>query len=460
MVKMNHRLSSILRRNIITGRGAAIIWALIASCTLTACVATQYSDENQTDLKVESKPESGMDSIMDSKAENNSKPAAANSNNSMIKDRSKVEHDYVHGDDGYFSLADEGIVTSVKSQLSGTCWVTAAATSLESSYKISYGEDIVVDPIDILKPVLCDEKTEGYLANEGTDVYDIGGTSWQITETLSNGFGDYILVESQDYLDTDIDTIKEGIINEGAITIGVNDTGYYRYDGYKTLIASKEDGADHSVTLIGFDDNFPKEYFKHEASQNGAWLAQNTRGEFWGTNGRFWISYDTPFEEIILLKMSDEYDGVLAYDGGCENTIKVGEKTTTANVFHNKCTLKGVGTYITKPGQKIKIDIYDDSFQKLLYSQEACYDLKGYYVTQLDEELEVDDFAITVTYDGEAPVEAINPELFGISYLVDISAGESFVNIDDMWIDMSEDDIENKLGIDFRPNNCCIKAIY
>lgn len=385
---------------------------------------------------------------------------AANKNNALIKDRSKIEHEYVHTEDGYYSLADEGIVTSVKSQLSGTCWVTAAATSFESSYKIENGEDIVVEPLDILNLVLCDEDSEGYIANEGTDVNDIGGSSWQIIETLSNGFGDYILSEAKNYLDENQDTVKQGIKENGAITIAVNDTKYYRYDGYKTLNASKEDGADHAVTIIGWDDNFPKEYFKKEASKNGAWLAQNTRGDTWGEQGRFWISYDTPFEEMIGFKLSDEYEGVLAYDGGCENDIITGTTTTVANVFHNKCTLKAVGTYASEQRQKIRIDIYDDKFQTLLYSQEVFHELKGYYVNKLDKELEVDDFAIVVTYEGKAPVEGFIDDMKGVSYVVDIGEGESFVKIDGEWMDLSDEVTAAKLGIDFHPGNCCIKAIY
>lgn len=382
------------------------------------------------------------------------------SQSNAIKDRTKVEHKYLHGDEGYYSLIDDGTITSVKTQLSGTCWVTAAATSIESSYKKSYSKEIEVDYLDILDLVLCNKDAEGYLAKEGTDVYDIGGTSLMITETLSNGFGDYILTESQDYLDCDVDRIKEGIMTEGAITAAVNDSKYWRYDGYKTLIASQNDDIDHDVTLIGWDDNFPKEYFKPEATQNGAWLAQNTRGEYWGENGRYWISYDTPFDELILLKISDEYEGVLSYDGGFEGILNTGQITTCANVFHNKCTLKAVGTYITAPNQTIIINIYDDSFENVLYTQTAKYKLPGYYVIKLDKELSIQDYAIAISYEGDAPMEGSDPDLQGISYIVASNEGESFVLIDDKWLDLTFDDTIAKLGIDYEPNNCCIKAIY
>lgn len=72
----------------------------------------------------------------------------------------------------------------------------------------------------------------------------------------------------------------------------------------------------------------------------------------------------------------------------------------------------------------------------------------------------MDDFAIAVTYDGDAPVEGENTHEPGISYIVEAHEGESFVKIDDDWIDMSKEDVRGRLNLDFIPGNCCIKAIY
>ncbi|MCL1807244.1 MAG: lectin like domain-containing protein [Oscillospiraceae bacterium] len=69
---------------------------------------------------------------------------------------------------------------------------------------------------------------------------------------------------------------------------------------------------DHSVTLIGWDDNFPRERFNssRRPSGNGAWLAQNSWGGDWGDGGNFWISYEdtnAPLSPWVV-------DGVKRYD--------------------------------------------------------------------------------------------------------------------------------------------------
>ena len=59
-------------------------------------------------------------------------------------------YDYVHGEDGYFSLIDEGLGTPVKVQESGTCWVVSATTAMESNALVTRGETIEVDPYKLL----------------------------------------------------------------------------------------------------------------------------------------------------------------------------------------------------------------------------------------------------------------------------------------------------------------------
>ena len=61
-----------------------------------------------------------------------------------------------------FSLIEEGYATSIKSQKNGTCWAFASSTSMESSYKKKYGDDIEIDPMSIVESVYGEEPTEGY----------------------------------------------------------------------------------------------------------------------------------------------------------------------------------------------------------------------------------------------------------------------------------------------------------
>lgn len=375
---------------------------------------------------------------------------------SVFLDRSSVEL-------SDFSLLEEGYATSIKSQENGTCWAFASSTSMESSYKKKHGDDIEIDPMSIVESVYGEEPTEGYYIKVQEAKYDYGGWAWQVIEKTANGFEDYVLIDASNYENTDIDTMKAAIAENGAMNVAVNDAKSHKFgnfDEYYTLNDPDSDDFDHEVVLIGWDDNFPKENFRQEANSNGAWLAQNSRGDKWGRDGYYWISYDTPFIENTVFQIEKDYGKVIAYDGGNENRISTGDVTQTANIFHDKGKLKAVGTYTVAPSQKIVIDICDADLNNILYRKEATFEIPGYHTIELDEPLDVENYAIAVSYEGEAPVEGESWEDSIVGYSVDINPNCSIVKLGNEWVDMSDADISTKLGIDFIPNNCCIKAIY
>ena len=362
-----------------------------------------------------------------------------------------------------YSLVDEGYDTPIKSQRNGTCWVYAPSTSMESTYKKKYGEDISIDYIDLLEAVYSENPTEGYFLKVQEAKGDIGGWVWQVVEKTANGFDKYILEDASSYVNTDIKTMKSAIVQYGAMNVAINDANQSKFgyfDNYYTLNDPDSEDFDHAVVLVGWDDDFPKEYFRQEAKQNGAWLAQNSRGDKWGNGGYYWVSYDTPFIENTIFQVTDVYKKVVSYDGGGENHICTGDITKIANIFHEKGLLKAIGTYTVLPSQKITIDVCDDKLSKVLFRKEVTFEIPGYHTVELDTPIEVEDYAVAISYDGDAPVEGESWENSLIGYAVTINPGESFVCVDGKWIDMANKRIRSKLGIDFTPNNCCIKAIY
>lgn len=363
-----------------------------------------------------------------------------------------------------YSLIEEGYATPVKNQYMGTCWACAATISMESSYKVRYGEVIDIDPVEIVDMVYVDDAVEGCKLEERNDKYDFGGDFLQVVMYTSGGIGDYYLIEAECYDPTDMDNIKRSIMTLGGMCIDINDAWNSRYgvfEGYKTLNNPVAD-YDHAVVIVGWDDDFPKEYFKLQPSEDGAWLAQNTHGDKWGNDGYFWISYETPLAECYILQLSDDYSDVLYYDMGHYNTLETTETITLANVFHGEGVLKKVGTYTEIPDQKLVIDIYDEGLENVLFSQEVTYKTPGYHTTPLSAPMSVKDYAIAITYYGNAPVEGMTwiDDVWGISFLGVCNPGESFVLIDGEWIDMADAEAMIKLGIEYEPNNCCIKAIY
>ena len=99
---------------------------------------------------------------------------------------------YVHGEDGYYLLAEHGADTKLKAQVGGTCWANAAASSMESNYLYTRGEEITVDPYEIVDIVYDENKKEGLMPDRFNKM-EFGGLGWFIMEVLSNGFGDYVL---------------------------------------------------------------------------------------------------------------------------------------------------------------------------------------------------------------------------------------------------------------------------
>ena len=71
------------------------------------------------------------------------------------------------------------------------------------------------------------------------------------------------------------------------------------YDTSAYYDASGNEGNNHMVTVVGWDDSYKKENFNSSGSSwlktpehDGAWIVQNSYSQDWGDNGYFYISYD------------------------------------------------------------------------------------------------------------------------------------------------------------------------
>lgn len=371
---------------------------------------------------------------------------------------------YTHGEDGYFNLIDEGIEFDMETQSGGTCWLYAAAASMESAYSKKYEQPIDIVPLEMLDIIYSDDKTEGFFVKDGIDKLELGGWTWIITETLSNGFNGCYIDEALIAADNTQESIKAHIRSYGAVCVGVPDTMDSKkrtIQNYRTLnhVTDKDEDYDHQVTVIGWDDNFPKEFFNDEASQNGAWIAYNS---LLGGTGYYYISYDTTLRDPIVLSVSDKYSDIASYDYGNEGdaAIKTGVETVTANKFSKSGKLAAVGTYSVVENQNITIEIYDSSLNQVLCSQDAVLGSKGYHTVELETPLDVSDFAIAIHYSEAAPVEGETWENDCMTYKMTSESEQSFILIDNKWCDLADNSTISALNLDFTPNNCCIKALY
>lgn len=170
-----------------------------------------------------------------------------------------------------------------------------------------------------------------------------------------------------DYDVDHIDNIKELITNYGGVSMCYYDDGkHYSY----TCPGEGEDAnyyfaykaaANHAVEIVGWDDNYSKENFKHAGTEklpeaDGAWLVKNSwaearipdpyvYNEAYKSSGYFWLSYyDKTICEIIALEYDskDTYTNMYAYDGGMTNLALAGYGGTTYfNIYEAKAYGKG-----------------------------------------------------------------------------------------------------------------------
>lgn len=108
--------------------------------------------------------------------------------------------------------------------------------------------------------------------------------------------------------------IKEAIKDIGGVGISYfNDNSYLADDGVSYYYNNGKD-SNHSVTVIGWDDNYPKEKFKNTPAGNGAFIARNSWGTYFGEDGYFYISYyDTSLGED-LISIAEDTESVKNFD--------------------------------------------------------------------------------------------------------------------------------------------------
>ena len=400
------------------------------------------------------------------------------------------QYDYVHGTEGYYNLAEELKYFKMYKQYSGTCWLYAASASMSSAYERETGKEFNVKVSDMLELIYGDEKQEGVFIKNGFDKSALGGYQGFVTDRLSGGYSDGITLVSSMVIDpADREAVKNAVKTRGGVAAIICDKNVEQkwFGSYFTVNYKQAEVYDHYVTIIGWDDHFPKEYFKVPATEDGAWIVYNSNIN----GGYYYISYCSPFDHTISHTVSDKYSEVLSYDAGNKLAayVKTGDSTKVANVFHKEGKLSAVGTFNDFDYQDIKIEIMSADFGKVLYTQEATLDYQGYHTIQLSTPVEVNDFAVVITYTKGAPVEGESIDTVVGSYKTSIEKGQSFVFAGGKWKDMSDEDINTVLTTgkgrsvyfsengmwkdflneseaemlftaDFAPGNCCIKALF
>lgn len=152
-------------------------------------------------------------------------------------------------------------------------------------------------------------------------------------EYSSSGAVTYLDVDDNVLTNTQVNTIrqkiKSHIYNYGSVTTNVYfDAKYFNngneYSG-ESFFNNETGSTNHAVSIIGWDDDYSKDNFKstNKPSTNGAYIAVNSWGPYYHTDGIFYISYEdmTVENEITgVLSVSDvDYTNIYQTDFYAQN---------------------------------------------------------------------------------------------------------------------------------------------
>lgn len=269
---------------------------------------------------------------------------------------------------------ETGMVSKVRHQVGGTCWLFGAMAAVESNL-IKKG--LVTNDIDLSELqvgyFLFNSHVDrlGYYTNNTKQSYNVdnlwdyinGGTEEEILDLIScwaapvyesdasfyikGPYIDESLTKDQvnalvldealtdkeywhfkgaKFCDYDESEKSQNDVKYLITTYGGVSASYYDNSNYMRIVEEGGEAsyyypydiksANHAIEIVGWDDNYPKENFVSRPEGDGAFLCKNSWGEFGDgtgryTNGYYWISY---YDETLMNVMAVEMDRADIYE--------------------------------------------------------------------------------------------------------------------------------------------------
>lgn len=288
--------------------------------------------------------------------------------------------------------------------------------------------------------------------------------------SLAGGKMSYYLTDAELTSGSDINRIKNLLTQRGALDTSIFYRSSYYNDDTHALYNNEESTTSHAVTIVGWDDDYPKENFRKwpdkenngQPEKNGAWLIKNSHGTMSNSGGYFWVSYEDKslaFSDVYAFQMAkadSSYDHNYQYDGGKDNAFYTVYDTSVrmANVFTAKGeeNLKAVSFWTYNQDLNYDISVYKnvkDTPESGVLQSEASVSgslsYAGYHTVALPAPTALsagEKYAVVIklTGDGESPLYIVlERNVFGDANFkssIECHAGESFISSDnETWTD-------------------------
>lgn len=315
------------------------------------------------------------------------------------------------------------------------------------------------DKIDELLDAGATLQTEAYsktidtLNDDATEVESSEPATWTVDDSYW-GESEYVLSESNmlpefrvtdtegNYLYTDEDALaaaKRELYAGRAISVSIkadvsrpkDEANHYYYDEeHDAMYHNEVIECDHQVTIVGWDDNFPKEYFGNgdaslQPDRDGAWIIKNSWGaeteefpnysqygvknEDGETTGYLYVSYwdqcidgpQTYTFDLDAISNSDAtiYQYTSIVSDLTPAVVTSEEPTAEANVYvaEEDSTLYALSVETTHVDTEVTYRVYlvDESCAnpmdgELVLDTSETYEFGGYHRIELDEDQQID----------------------------------------------------------------------
>lgn len=381
-----------------------------------------------------------------------------------------------------YDMRDYDRVTAVRDQgIYGTCWAFASLGALETTLLPEENLVFSVDHMTLNNGFSLSQFDGGqytmsiaYLASWKGPVLE-EDDPYGDDETVDGLEAVKHLEEAQIISNKDYEAVKSAIYKYGAVeTVIYSDmknaassSAYYSKDR-ASYCYPEEREPNHDIVIVGWDDSYPKEYFKYEPEGDGAFICKNSWGTDFGDDGYFYVSYydaNICNYSVVYSKLgdSDNYDNIYQSDLlGWIGQMGYGKSEAYfANVYTAGVNevLEAVSFYATDDKTTYEIYVVTDykseddlSNRVMVASGEMKY--AGYYTIELNEPINLSDnhkFAVMVHINTPGSSLPIAVEYYTEDKAqdFDITDGEGYISLyGTVWYSAEED----------KECNVCLKA--